>query len=65
MCGYRLFHVPGGGGGRGGREGNEIINPEELRIFPRGFYFQSFLPREVSKLDKWRGENFVKLSYST
>jgi hypothetical protein len=36
-----------GGGGRDG--GNEIINPEELRIFPRGFYFQPEFPSEKSK----------------
>ncbi len=40
-----------GGGGRGeGRDGgNEIINLEELRIFPRGFYFQPEFPSERSK----------------
>jgi hypothetical protein len=46
----------GGGGGGGGRRGmgerdggNEIINPEELRIFPREFYFQPEFPSERSK----------------
>jgi hypothetical protein len=39
-----------GGGGRGGWDGgNEIINPEELRIFPREFYFQPEFPSERSK----------------
>jgi hypothetical protein len=49
MCGYRLFHVPGGRGRGEGDGGNEINNPEELRIFPRGFYFQPEFPSERSK----------------